>query len=67
MPTEQTYPVYTVHADRETGEWTTEAETTGERRTMAEWLTYADTTAMHYDTYEVDGETRLVRVLWLSE
>lgn len=58
------YLVYTVRADRQTGAWTTEPETTGESRTMADWITYDDTAAMHYDTYEVDGETRLLRVLW---
>lgn len=54
---------YQVQADRETGEWLGEPEYVGivDRQ---EWLRRTDTDSAHFDTYEVEDETRAIEVKW---
>lgn len=58
-----TYPHYQVTADRNTGEWISDAVYVGEVY-LAEWYAQQDTDAEHYDTYQVGSELRAVTVVW---
>lgn len=61
------YPVYTVHADRQTGEWLGEAEPTGEWMTLVEWYAAPDDEDTHRDHYTGWGEDmRLLRMTWVD-
>jgi len=54
---------YTVTADQETGEWIGQPEFVGVVA-LADWHKKQDTDAAHFDTYEHDGETRAIEVVW---
>jgi hypothetical protein len=54
-------PVYEVNADAETGEWLTEPVHL-DHVLKTEWDAKVDSGAIHYDTYEHDGETRAIKV-----
>ena len=56
---------YTVKADRETGEWVEEAKHVGAVELSA-WHAKQDTAAAHFDTYEFEGETRAIEVVWVD-
>lgn len=56
---------YTVTADRETGEWIGEPFFAGEV-ILKEWHKMQDTDAEHFDTYEHEGETRAIKVVWMA-
>lgn len=55
-----------VTADPATGEWTSRPEQVG-TVSAAAWAQREDTGAVHYDTYEADGQTRAVEVHWTAE
>ena len=59
--------VYTVTADRDTGEWIGEPEYTGRVTRLKDWCEMKDTHAEHYDTYEhfVDSTTSETRAVVL--
>ena len=59
------YPQYTVSADASTGEWVGDAEFVG-YVDVEEWNGKSDGEESHYDTYEEDGETRAVEVVWIK-
>lgn len=61
----QLYPIYTVNADRETGEWIGEAQPTGDVGSIAAFLSITPDDT-HRDTYEVDGETCLILITWVD-
>ena len=44
--------IYTVDADRETGEWLSDPIDMNESTTAQEWATRQDTDDFHYDTFE---------------
>ena len=48
----QQLPIYDVQADRQTGEWVTEPEFSGDYATRQEWSRMTDSRHFHYDTYE---------------
>ena len=54
-------PVYAVDADPETGAWLFEPVITGESSTFLDWCRREDTVDAHFDHYDADGETRLIR------
>ena len=56
---------YWVQADRETGEWRGEPEYVG-IVDKQEWLRREDTDSAHFDTYEVEDETRAIEVKWAA-
>ncbi|TKD26448.1 hypothetical protein FBT96_00590 [Rhodobacter capsulatus] len=71
------HPLYEVKADRETGEWIGEPQSTGEAVDFAEWCARKDTDTEHFDHYEASWneindfgdemrkeETRALRVIW---
>lgn len=63
----QTYPIYSVEANRTTGEWINEAQPTHIRMTRKEWLALDDGDDTHRDTYEGAGEnTRLILITWVD-
>jgi len=57
---------YTVEACASTGEWLGEPQYVG-RTTLGEWAEMTDSDEVHYDTYERDGETRAIEVVFVSE
>jgi hypothetical protein len=57
------YPQYKVKADKETGEWMGYAEFV-DYVACSEWNAKADTENSHFDTYEVDDQTRAIEVMW---
>ena len=57
------YPQYTVMADRDTGEWLGDAEFV-DYVTRDDWNAKTDTDNAHFDTYEVNNETRAIEVVW---
>ena len=59
----QTLEVYSVSADRQTGEWLGAPESTGEVTTATEWCKLSDTNEEHYDTYVYDHDTQAERAL----
>ena len=64
----QTYPVYTVDADRATGEWISDAQFANAFMTRAEWLALDAGDDTRRDTYEGAGEnTRLILTTWLDD
>jgi hypothetical protein len=64
----QTYPVYAVNADRETGEWIGDARPTGERATRAQWQALESGDDTHRDTYEGAGDdARLIVITWVDD
>lgn len=54
---------YTVKADLTTGEWIGEPEFVGVVDLTA-WHAMQDTDTAHYDTYEHEGVTRAIKVVW---
>ena len=73
MPTASSEPsifsdmkrVYRVSADPISGAWyEAEPAPTVYFASEAEWHAQQDTEAVHYDTYEHEGETRLLEVVW---
>lgn len=56
---------YTVKADRETGEWIEEATHVG-TVDLSDWHAKQDTADAHFDTYEVNDETRAIEVVWVD-
>lgn len=65
--TQQTYPVYTVDADRETGEWLGTAQPTGACADRVEWLAMDAGDDTHRDTYEGAGDhMRLILITWVD-
>lgn len=56
---------YTVSADKETGEWIGLPKFVG-AVDLAEWHKKQDTDEAHFDTYEEDGETRAIQVVWAN-
>jgi hypothetical protein len=54
-------PVYEVVADAKTGEWLGEPAHL-DHVLKTDWDAKVDTDAVHYDTYECDGETRGIKV-----
>ena len=59
------YPQYKVEADKETGEWVGDVEFI-DYVTRSEWNAKQDTEESHFDTYEEDGQTRAVEVVWVE-
>ena len=56
-------PLYKVLADRTTGEWIGEPEYFSYVERI-EWDVRTDTDEAHFDTYEVDDQTRAVEVIY---
>lgn len=54
-----------VRADRATGEWLDTPEFL-EVIKLSAWLENEDDDSVHFDTYEVDGETRGIVVRWVD-
>ena len=68
MTQQQTYQVYTVNADRTTGEWTSDVQPTNVFMTRAEWLARDAGDDTHRDTYEGAGDnTRLILITWVDD
>lgn len=57
------FPKYTVSADRVTGEWIDEVEFV-DYVSRDEWHARLDTDDLHFDTYEEDGVTCAIEVIW---
>lgn len=57
------YPQYRTEADEETGEWIGEVKFV-DFVTRSDWNSKSDTDSTHFDTYEQDGETRAIEVVW---
>jgi hypothetical protein len=67
MTSSQTYPIYTVRADRQTGEWLGTPEPTGERMERRAFLDLDAGDDTHRDTYEGAGDrTRLILITWVD-
>ncbi len=61
------YPIYTVCADRTTGEFIDEAEPTGESMDRRAFLSLDNGDDTHRVTYEGAGEnTRLIVITWVD-
>jgi len=56
---------YTVNVDRATGEWRGEPIFV-ELVKKAEWDKMTDTPDVHYDTYEHDGATRAIEIVFVD-
>lgn len=65
VPTAHMINVYEVEADRQTGEWIGTPEHVG-AESLSDWNARVDTDDEHYDTYEVNGETRAIAVKWVD-
>lgn len=63
--TGRVYPQYKVEADKETGEWLGEVEFV-DYVARSEWNAKTDTDNSHFDTYEVNDETRAIEVVWVE-
>ena len=59
------YPQYKVEADKETGEWLGDAEFI-DYVSRSDWNAKVDTEKVHFDTYEENGQTRAVEVVWVA-
>ena len=70
MPTTETHAIYTVAADRQTGEWIGYPQPTGERMDRTAFLALDNGDDTHRYTYEeVDGKngvTRLILITWVN-
>jgi hypothetical protein len=56
--------VFEVWADRETGQWIGIPREVGEIR-ATDFSAMADSDSIHWDTFERDGETCAIKVLWV--
>ena len=63
IDSEKVIDVYTVEADRDTGEWLGDPEFSC-IESVDGWNKKTDTDAIHFDTYEAEGETRAIEVTW---
>lgn len=59
----KTYPQYKVTACKNTGEWTSEPVFVADVEVSA-WNAKTDTDDAHFDTYEVNDQTRAIEVVW---
>lgn len=61
------YPIFTVNADRTTGEWLSEPQPTGKSMDRMAFLSLDNGDDTHRDTYEGAGEnTQLILITWVD-